>query len=140
MDCHKGNGELKATRSPVPFAILCERKRYGVENGYIGEYVGWQEAACDTFFPTPSDQGICMTENFNIREVMHGHEKYEALMESSKQKVGVEKFTEGSTWSKKTFVITSQTHPKADALMDHKTVCIQKSNSLNSNAIILHKS
>ena len=110
------DGQLKATRSPVPFAILCEQKRYGRENGYIGENVGWLEPACSSFFPTPTDQGICMTENFNIEEVMHEHDKYEALMESSHQISEDNKVIGGSTWSKKTFVITSQTHPSVNHL------------------------
>ena len=122
------DGQLKATRSPVPFTLLCERKRYGVENGYIGENIGWHEAACDSLFPTPTDQGICMTENFNIQEVMHGHEKYESLMESSRQTVEDEKITEGTTWSKRTFVIISQSHPTADIYIEqgHKMVGFYK--------------
>ena len=121
------DGQLKATRSPVPFTLLCERKRYGVENGYIGENIGWHEAACDSFFPTPTDQGICMTENFNIQEVMHVHEKYEPLMESSRQTVWDEKLTEGTTWSKSTFVIISQSHPTAEDIeQGHKMVGFYK--------------
>ena len=65
-----------------------------------------------------------MTENFNIQEVMHGHEKYEPLMESSRQTVWDEKLTEGTTWSKSTFVIISQSHPTAEDI--HKMVGFYK--------------
>ena len=64
-----------------------------------------------------------MTENFNIQEVMHVHQKYEPLMEWSRQTVGDEKLIEGTTWSKSTFVIISQSHPTAEDLeQGHKMV------------------
>ena len=100
-------GKLKELQSPAPLSVFCEKGK----EGFQGEDIGWLEAACDEFYPTPTDQGICLTENVNIQEVMHGYEKYETLMESSFQEAFSEKITGGTKWSYKTFVVTFPTHP-----------------------------
>ena len=100
---------LKETPSPVPLSILCERKLDGKSRGFVGENAGWPEPSCDGFFPTPTDQGFCMTENFNIQEVMHdGHERYDELMEPTLQSKESPKIEGGTLWGKKTFVIAVQ--------------------------------
>ena len=102
-------GNLKASQSPVPFSILCERKQHGQDISFMGENVGWLEPACDTFFPAPTDQGICMTENFNIQEVLQESEMYDVLTESQQQKPST-KMEGGTMWTEKTFIIASQTN------------------------------
>ena len=106
------NFHLKPAQTPVPFSLLCER-RLGrkKEIGFVGENVDWLEPVCNQFFPTPTNQGICMTENFNIQEVLHGYEKYDQLMESSQQSKVVKKIDGGTIWGRKTFVITAQSQP-----------------------------
>ena len=72
---------LKSNRSPLPFSLLCH-----IQNtGYIGENIGLSEPVCHNFFPSPTDQGICMTENINVKEILHDYEKYEELMEPNLQ-------------------------------------------------------
>ena len=100
-------GNLKSSQSPVPFSVLCERKQHGQDSGFMGENVGWLEPACNSFFPAPTDQGICMTENFNIQEVVQ--EKYDALTEPQLQKPSSK--MEGETmWTRKTHIISSQSN------------------------------
>ena len=106
------NFDLRPAQTPVPFSVLCERRLGGKkEIGFVGENVGWLEPVCNQFFPTPTNQGICMTENFNIQEVLHGYEKYDQLMESSQQSKVVKKIDGGTIWGRKTFVITAQSQP-----------------------------
>ena len=103
---------LKKMPSPAPLSILCERKLDGKNRGFVGESAGWLESSCDGFFPTPTDQGFCMTENMNIQEVMHdGHEKYGELMEPTLQSQESPKIEGGTLWGKKTFVIAVQSQP-----------------------------
>lgn len=105
----------KATSSPAPFSILCERKLDGKNRGFIGENTGWPEPTCDGFFPTPTDQGFCMTENLNIQEVMHDvHDKYDELMEPTSQSQESQKIEGGTLWGKKTFVIAAQSQRSQD--------------------------
>ena len=89
---------LKSKTSTVPFSILCHKEG----NGFLGENVGFSKPVCDNFFPTPSDQGICMTENMNFKEIVHVFDKYEVLMESKSQKP-TSKIEGGSLWSQKTY-------------------------------------
>ena len=102
------SGNLQGTQSPAPFPLLCERKQHGQRIAVEREDVGLQQFACENFFPTPTDKGICLTENFNIREVMYDHDLYEPLMESYMQKKSSSKITGGTKWSQKTYVIASQ--------------------------------
>ena len=97
---------LKSTRSPVPFAILCHKK----DKGFIGQDVGFTTPVCNNFFPSPTDQGICMTENINIKEIIHDYEKYDVLMESSLQGSS-DKIQGNAYWNEKTFVISLHNKP-----------------------------
>ena len=96
--------EFKETESPLPFAILCEKKEFKKEQNYYGEDVGWPEPACTDFFPTPTDKGMCMTANLNVQDIVHDYEDYDPLMESEFQK-STQKIQGGTVWSQKTYVI-----------------------------------
>ena len=93
-------------KSPVPFAFLCESRM----EGFKGDQVGLSKPACNDFFITPTDQGLCMTENLDIKEVLYEYEKYNILMEPSLQKPS-KKIQGGTLWSQKTFVISTQNEP-----------------------------
>ena len=97
---------LKSNRSPIPFPVLCH-----VQNSdFIGENIGLTEPVCQDFFPSPTDQGICMTENIDIKEILHDYEKYEEIMESNLQKPS-SKIDGGTLRSKKTFIISLKNNP-----------------------------
>ena len=96
--------EFKETQSPIPFSILCGKKEFKKEDNYYGEDIGWPEPACNDFFPTPTDQGMCMTANLNIQDIVHNYEDYDPLMESGLQK-SKQKIQGGTVWSQKTYVI-----------------------------------
>ena len=102
--------ELKDSQSPLPFSILCEKKDYEKDREFYGENVGWPEPACNDFFPTPTDQGMCMSANLNIREIVHNHEEYDSLLESQFQK-SPSKIQGDTLWSQKTYVISTLGDP-----------------------------
>ena len=91
-----------SSKSPTPFAVLCKRGK----SGYQGEDVGLSEPSCDDFYPTPSDQGMCMTENLRIHEITDGHEGLELLLEDKSRKQD-----KRSLKSMTTYVISTQSEP-----------------------------
>lgn len=114
---------VKSNRSPLPFSLLCH-----IQNtGYIGENIGLSEPVCQDFFPSPTDQGICMTENINIKEILHDYKKYEELMEPNLQKHS-SKIEGGTLWSKKTFIISLKNdpwlldHPRSNSISDLQSI------------------
>ena len=50
--------------------------------------IGMYANVCKAFFPTPTDQGICLTKNMNIRDVIHIDGEYEPLFEPNLQRSG----------------------------------------------------
>ena len=102
--------DFKETDSPLPFSILCEKKESEKEQQYYGEDIGWPELACNDFFPAPTDNGMCMSANLNIQEMVHDFEDYDQLIESEFQK-SPSKIQGGTMWSQKTYVITTFGEP-----------------------------
>ena len=98
--------ELKETQSPMPFSILCEKNEYKKDQVFYGEDIGWNEPACNDFFPAPTDQGMCMSANLNIQEIVHDYKEYDSLFESGFQKSS-SKIYGGTMWSQKTYVIST---------------------------------
>ena len=47
----------------------------------MGDDLGMPANFCNEFFPTPSDQGICLTKNMDIKEVMYSKTAYDTLFE-----------------------------------------------------------
>ena len=65
-----------APKSPV---IFCHNKR----NGFLGHDAGMSSKLCDDFYPTPTDIGICLTRNLDIKEVLYENEHFKSLYESN---------------------------------------------------------
>ena len=72
---------LKYSLAPFSLVLFC----YIKEQGFSGDELGMFAKACNDFFPTPSDKGICLTKNMDIKEVMHVSSDYEPLFEQNKQ-------------------------------------------------------
>ena len=85
----------------VPFSLIlfC----YQRSKGFIGDDLGMYAKACNNFFPTPTDQGICLTRNLDINEVIHSDKNYESLFESNLQSSN-EYLKEGTYGSKNILV------------------------------------
>merc|ERR1712016_117503 len=41
--------------------------------------------ACNEFFPTPTDQGICLTKNMDIKDVIKTNKEFENLFDADLQ-------------------------------------------------------
>ena len=93
--------EINSNKSFAPLPILCHLQRLG----FIGEDIGLTEPVCGSFFLAPTDQGICMTVNQDIKAIVNNYERYEVLMDSSLQK-STSKIEGGSIWSQMTFALT----------------------------------
>ena len=94
--------------------IFCHK----VGVGFYGEDGGILPKVCSDFFPTPTDQGICLTQNLELDEIMQRKEPYEDMFETSKQS-SKSKIDGGTLLSEITFVIftdsgnpLSQSYPR----------------------------
>lgn len=72
---------LKYFTSPFSLIWFC----YEAEHGFGGDDFGMFAKACNEFFPTPTYQGICLTRNTDIKEVMKTKEAFDPLFDSELQ-------------------------------------------------------
>ena len=84
---------LNSNIAPSPLVVLCYNNRLG----FVGDEIGSTEKLCNDFFPTPSDSGICLTKNLDIREILSTKKEYNNLFESKLQK-HAKKIDGGTTW------------------------------------------
>ena len=94
--------------SPAPFALFCERK----DKGFHGDDLRLSQPTCDSFFMTPTDQGMCMTENPNLKESLN-YEKYNTLLETSANQPK-HKMEGGTFWTQKTYIMSIQKEPRKE--------------------------
>ena len=85
----KGDNEFHS--GPMSPIIFCMDKL----KGYDGDDIGVGTKICNDFFPTPSDSGICLTKNLDIKNILHANDQYHSIFESKLQKQ--EKLFEGMT-------------------------------------------
>ena len=72
---------LNHTIAPFSLILFC----YQRSKGFVGDDIGIYAKACNKFFPTPTDQGICLTRNMDIKELIHVDKNYDSLFESNQQ-------------------------------------------------------
>ena len=77
-----GTTNLKHLTAPLPLISLC----YKVDKGFMGDDLGMFAKSCNEFFPSPTYQGICLTSNTDIKEVMKIKEDFNPLFDSQQQK------------------------------------------------------
>ena len=106
----KVNG-LNSNIAPNALAIFC----YNNGIGFIGDDLGMSVKVCNDFFPTPSDSGICLTKNLNLKEIIHIKGKYESLFEPKEQKP-TKKIENGTTWGKISLILVPEqdTQPRSE--------------------------
>ena len=90
---------LNHTIVPFSLVLFC----YQRSKGFVGDDLGMYAKACNNFFPTPTDQGICLTRNMDIKEVIHTDKNYDSLFESNIQSSN-EYLKEGTYGSKNILV------------------------------------
>ena len=125
------NSLKSSNLSPVPFALFCSRKDLGYQ-GYVMD--GITEKVCDSYFPMPTDEGICFSENMDIKQMLRiDQEEYNVLFEKEKQTSPDTKINGGSRWSEKKIVIHS--HP-LDLQMGHSKT--NNENDLDTVKLQIH--
>ena len=87
--------------APMTMPIFC----YQENKGFLGDDIGMAGKFCNDFFPTPTDDGICLTKNLDIKEVMNTNKQYDLLFEPHKQIPNTQNIKGGSLWSESTLVI-----------------------------------
>ena len=96
---NKATKNLKYSMAPSPLILFC----YTKDEGFTGDDLGIFANACNEFFPTPCDQGICLTKGMDIKRVMQKIEGYGSLFEEELQKMN-ENLVDGTSGSKSTLV------------------------------------
>ena len=94
---------LEHVNSPMAIPYLCHRK----DLGFVGEDLGFSEKICNEFFPTPTDQGICLTKNLDIEELMKPNPLFGTIFESEYQQSSG-KMDGGVLWSEMTLVLNAE--------------------------------
>ena len=84
----------------MALTIFCHRD----DIGYMGDHFGIKEKFCNAFFPTPSDSGICLTKNLDIKDILKPYKGYDGLFEPHLQKRSM-KITGGTEWGEISLVL-----------------------------------
>ena len=101
------DSKLNQISAPSVLTIFCHNKF----EGFTGDDIGISDKVCDEFFPTPTDSGICMTSNLDIKKIAHVRREYEPIFEQNKQ-TSNKKIQGGAFWSESTLIInTADSNP-----------------------------
>ena len=87
--------------------------------GFTGEDVGIAERICDEFFPMPTDRGICLTKNMDIRTITNVEKHYDELFESKLQN-SAKKIESGTKWGEISFVFLTAMDRENNAINKRK--------------------
>ena len=91
--------DLEHLVAPMSMPVFCHRK----DKGFVGEDVGISAKLCNNFFPSPTDIGICLTKNLDIKKIMNTNQNFEPLFESDKRQPN-QNIEGGTFWGEVTFV------------------------------------
>ena len=86
--------------APSSMAVFCFRN----DVGFLGDDLGVSEKVCDDFFPSPTDDGMCLTRSMDIKNVLHRNSYFDTIFEADEQPEN-EKMDSRSLWSKTSMVI-----------------------------------
>ena len=64
--------------SSMPLLIFCKNK---LDQEWLGDDIGMIANFCTDFYPTPTDQGICMTKNLNFYNFMELSKEFQQTFE-----------------------------------------------------------
>ena len=96
--------------------VFCHRK----DHGYEGDDINQNAKVCNDFFHMPSDIGIILTKNMDIKDVTKEAKDYESLFQGADQKAS-EFIVGGTMWSETTLVIDTEHHNEMSQLYLRKT-------------------
>ena len=135
-----GKGSIKA--SPFPIApktniYLCHQ----MEHGFLGDLISNASyiKACNEFFPNPSDIGMCLTKNVNIKKNREVAEEYDILLETKMQKP-VNRIAGGNLWSKTTLVLIPDFNPFSSSQFKRQSLKREEKEDLQNFIFHLHPS
>ena len=98
-------------KNPSPMVIFCKNRKDG---DFKGEMIdGFSTKFCNDFFPTPTDVGICMTENIDIRNIVRLDNDFSNFMEVGKR-MSAAKIGAGNRNAENTFILLTDTFEKSD--------------------------
>ena len=93
--------DLDYFNAPMAMAIFCHRK----DRGFLGDDIGMHANVCNEFFPIPTDVGICLSRNLDIKEIMHPNDQFFETISESNLQQKTENIEGGYLWSETTLVI-----------------------------------
>ena len=91
---------LKTTIAPKFLVVFC----HDVAEGYLGDDAGLSLKFCNDFFPAPTDIGMCLTRNMDIKNVLNENQYFETLFEANLQH-HPENIEGGTAWGDITLVL-----------------------------------
>ena len=69
-----------------PLIIFCNERK---NQAFFGDSIsGFSAEFCNQFFPAPTDVGICLSKNLNIKKIFNVNDDYTTFMEVEHQKSG----------------------------------------------------
>ena len=83
--------------SPI---IFC----YDRSDGLTGDEVGPSSKFCNDFFPTPTDTGLCLTKNLDLKAILHPNSIYNSMFEPS-LRPEPKAFKGNTLWTEMTLVL-----------------------------------
>ena len=89
--------DINTTVAPT---IFCHRN----DIGFMGDDFGIEGKLCNDFFPTPSDSGICLTKNLDIKDILKTKKVYDGLFEQDRQKPSM-KIVSGTEWGEISLIL-----------------------------------
>ena len=113
--------------------IFCHRN----DIGFMGDDFGIEGKFCNDFFPTPSDSGICLTKNLDIKDILKTKKVYDGLFEQDLQKPSM-KIVSGTELGEVSLILiprqSKHSSPvrKPEAEQDSITIQLHQSNELAS--------
>ena len=72
--------------------------------GFIGENIGISDNVCADFFPAPTDAGICLTKNLDLKNIMKINKVYDKIFEKGSQNSHIKG---GTIWSETTLIVNT---------------------------------
>lgn len=97
----------------MPLPIYCHRN----DQGYSGDDVGKSAKFCNDFFITPSDTGMCLTKNLDIKKILKDYKKYDVMFESDLQ--STQKIEKGTTLGRLTLLFLMPNDYYSSKTHDH---------------------
>ena len=101
--------DLSNQIAPLSQVLFCQNRK----EGFAGDDLGMKGKFCDEFFPTPTDQGMCLTKNLDIKEILHNNKLFGPIFEADKQNAATN-IEVGSLWGETSLVIFSGANSKYD--------------------------